>query len=1073
MIRLVSILLALCFVAASAGEPLPPVVYLPHEKGGDIAPGGKQIFMPYERFLALAQAAQKKEEELPRPSVGAVLHSWQAKGKIEKECAILDIKGQVDGLEPKGWATVKLPGAVALTEVSSSNLTFERTAEALAIHVPKAGRYEFSAKTVALVELDANGRRGVRIPLPGAGACSLSLSLNVADAAITVEPRNIPTALVREGDTTTIHILASGEREVVVRWQGQVIQAVEGDPTLLVETQALITVEESFLRLQQQFAVAIQRAPLRRAVFELPKGWKALSVQAPDLDHWKPVGDTVELAFKNAPKESVNIALVCEQRIDPILEGTPRALELGTVQLIGAARHVGIVAVDAGEGMQVQAQQSDLPRLDAAQTQFKQADLAWRAFDAKPKIAIQAIRLSPEIRVQAQQTVFLGRQDDRISLQLDVEVRRAGIFQLILSVPALWKPEPEALGDLDLTALGEPKDGRQRWGLTLKKRLSGRQSFPLRFTAPASLPKEAGVQVAVDPVLVEGAKLVQGVLAIVAPRSYALSSRSANELTAFRSSDVVVPNLETDHEVALAWRWRTAPESKTPSAQVDVSIRSREVRLSAEHSLIISEDQARGISRWTGKVEHSPLAELRVQIPSNLDERLVWKATELSGSPVKQSSKDGITTWLITFGSPIIGDLRLSLEWSLPHAVRPNAQIPVESSYNLPRVLDATRITETLALAREGSMSIEKSSSSLDSLPLSSVPAGLMQAGLVAAYAGPGPAITTISLVKHDFLSMSDLAITQAIWSTVCGADGTVQVEAHLTLANRGRSQVDLRVGGRVLEIRVDGETPKISRRTENGAEILSIPLGSGASGQARPQRLSLLYTAPDAFQGGSASAKISIPFATLSTDASHPLVIQSQYLIAWIPAKYLLSGVKGSLTQSGRPVSIWEHWMGLDGETSTDGVDLPADHGGLSSVGTALGEPIYLSGQGASTQVELKLLSRSVLGWLTLLAAALGLALAVIFARKLRQWGLGILIAAVILIGAAPLWQPMALGLLLSIAFGGLSVHALDTFRAWKRNRKIKEQERQEHLKIKAQNKKEEASPEVPVSEPGEKQQQ
>jgi hypothetical protein len=319
---------------------------------------------------------------------------------------------------------------------------------------------------------------------------------------------------------------------------------------------------------------------------------------------------------------------------------------------------------------------------------------------------------------------------------------------------------------------------------------------------------------------------------------------------------------------------------------------------------------------------------------------------------------------------------------------------------------------------------------------------------------------------------MSDLAVTKAIWNTVCGADGTVQVEAHLDLANRGRSQVDLRLGasGRMLEIRVDGQTPKISRRTENSLEILSIPLGSGASGQARTQRLSLLYTAPEAFQGGSVTAKITIPFATLSTDASHPLVIQSQHLIAWVPAKYLLSGVKGPLTRSDRPVSIWEHWMGLDGETSTDGVDLPADHGGLSSVGTALGESISFSGQGAATQVELKLLSRSVIGWLTLLTSALGLALAVIFARNLRRWGLGVLIAAVILIGAAPLWQPMALGLLLAIAFGGLSVHALDKFRTWKRNQAIKNQERQERLKTKAQSKKEEASPEVPNSESTEK---
>jgi hypothetical protein len=484
---------------------------------------------------------------------------------------------------------------------------------------------------------------------------------------------------------------------------------------------------------------------------------------------------------------------------------------------------------------------------------------------------------------------------------------------------------------------------------------------------------------------------------------------------------------------------------------------------------MISEDQARGISRWTGKVEHSPLTDLRVQIPSNLDDRLVWKASELSGSPVKQSTKDGITTWLITFGSPIIGDLRLSLEWSLPHAVRPSGQTPVESSYNLPRVLDATRITETLALAREGSISIEKSSSSLDSLPLSSVPAGLMQAGLVAAFAGPGPAKTTISLVKHDFLSMSDLSITQAIWSAVSAADGSVQVEAHLTLANRGRSQVDLRLGalGRVLEIRVDGETPKISRRSESGAEILSIPLGSGASGRVRVQRLSLLYTAQDAFHLGSFGAKLTIPFASLSTDASHPLVIQSQHLIASIPDKYLLSGVKGPLTRNDRPVSIWEHWMGLSEGIFADEVSLPDDHGGLSSVSSNLGQTITFSGQGAVTTAELKLLNRSLIGWLTLVTSAIGLALAVIFARKLRHWGLGILIATVILIGSNPLWQPMALGLLVAISLGGLSVHAIDKFRTWKRTMAMN---RQERLKTKAQSKKEEASPEVPNSESTEK---
>ncbi len=1015
------LLLSLLVLTAFAGEvDPPPLVYVPFDKIDTAEPGTRSVWLPYARFLELWEQAQGDPTKRdPQPPVAASLDVITFTGAIVGDVAELRVDGVATGLA-KEWSTVELPAGMTLTAFTPKDpkVVLERTATALRLHLPAAGRYPFTATLIAAVVRDADGQRRLVLPVPRAGAARLDLAIAQADAQVTVTPAVALTTAVEKGGTRLMAVLG-GADQVAIAWQPP-LDPGTGEALVLARHHVRVTAGERSLRLDVGLDVQVMRRALPELALTVPEGWQVLAVEAGDLKSWEVVGGQL-LLRPHAPIDGHWALAVRLERVLPRLEeGQQRREPLPFPEVVGAARATGDLAITAGEGVAAtlerheglgQIDPVELPREIAAG-----ATAAFRFLANPPPAEIAITRLAPEVRADLHQLVRLGIDEDVAVVHLALDVRKAGVFALDLVAPERWELVDVTGLPLDEIIPAPPTGGTRRWRLALTSCLLHQSEATLRLRAPPSIPgggDAAAPRIDAAPLALVGARRQTTTLAISAPSSWALESTQRTNLapievqTALREGPLAAHAgaIKAEEAVALAF---TGIDAGAATLALSATRRSREITVAHEELLTLAEGQWKRVITWRGEVRYAGAATLIVRAPTALKERMVFKHPGLAERVATgDDATSGMTTWELRFQNPLLGAFVLVAEVA---GELPPLAAGATTAFIAEPIALATpaRVRVVQAVARAGAIEVAARATGTTDLATADLPAGLQGEGVVVGFQASQPARLEATLVRHDLVALADASVGAARYTVVVGDDGLARVKAQLEVANRGRPYLALRLpdGAKLLELAVGRRQVRASRDAE-GRVLIDLEEAAGT------QPVAYVYEQPLA-SGLGASGAITLRLPTIVGDEPAVPVERSEVTL-WLPEDLVMIGLSGDLRL-------------------VDRVDAMAPSGdGLSIRLTPSGRARMLRRLGDGGGITLRYLDRDWLRALAL-AAAVAAAAAVVVLRRRIGWigGLALTLSALWLMMGGPL-RDLAAAAALGAIVAGVVVLAV---RAWQAHR-------------------------------------
>ena len=949
----------LCAIGWAVETTPPPLVYVPYDKLPPTDPKNAGVLLPYEEFRRLWESSQRPAIDPTKPPIGAALTAFELSGTVVGESANLRLSGTVVALAT-GWSSITLPAGLAVAKLRGSDdrIMLERSPEGLRLHLPAAGTWTFTADVAAPVARDAAGGRSLDLVLPSAGSGRLELQLPEAGAELNLAPALAVAIQPTAGGTgTTVRAVVGEQPSVRLTWRAPVAAAA-GEALVLCDSGSAITLGERTITIESNIHINVLRRAVADLSIKLPAECQVLAVEAPGLRTWDRVGDELRLHTHEA-KEGVLPVHIKLERLLPVAAGASRLLEVTLPTVVGAERQTGVVVLKAAEGLAVTVQTHEgLSQVDPKDVGSEGAAAAFRFLAPPPPLAITVVRLEADVRTHMHQLVRLANDETRIDVVAEIGVRRAGVFILTAPLPVGWElVDAGGLAIDDSRTVGE--GASRHIELSLRSRLIGDGRLVLRFRAPAALPRSGSApRLDIGLLSIDGVRMARGTLAVAAPKSWALSAISADNLAGADARSVAadplladaVHGLRDDEEVALAWTWLGQARSPVLSA----APRSRELIVHQEEQVLVSEGGLRRLITWHGDVRYSATPSLHLHLPAGLAGTAQVKAAGLAERPVTTAA-DGSAIMELRFQTPLIGSFSVTLE---TNEKLPRLEAGKPATIHLPAVSlnDATRRTVLTAVARDGSVTITATAAGLDVLAPADLPPTLQGPGTVAAFRGTEAAAVNLTIERHDLVTLTDAAISLVSYHAVLGEDRRLRVAGGIMIESRGRPYLELRLpaGADLLEVAVDGRQTRPSRKADGA---LVVPLGERAAAVGA-HRVAFAYEIAlgEGVLGATASLAIEMP-SVGGAGGGRPLPVERTVCALWVPDRLAVVAVGGDLRrdESGQDEQI----VPLDGLT----VSIPQ-----------VGRLITCSRLGDGGHIQLQLMSITMLhglGWLTAVVIA------------------------------------------------------------------------------------------------------
>ncbi len=976
-----------------------------------------------------------------------------------------DKQGLIAEANP-GLALAKLkPGACLIVPVDN------RTA--LRIHLPTAGTYAITADLAAPVTVDATGRRSLDLNLPAAAAGRLELLLPEPDAAVQLTPA-VAATTVAEGTLTRLMTVVGGTDRLRIQWQPPV-QTNAAEPMILASTDVLATVGERSLRQDVGIALTVLRAPIRSFQVNLPAETQVLAVEVRGLRTWEREKDVLSVHLHEPAEGALNLVLRLERLLPAVDAGKSQAIALALPSVVQAVRAQGQIALATAPGLALAIDKADgLAQIDPAELKLGNRTLvaAWRFAALPPPLALTATRLVPELRATVQQLVRLGAEEDLITAVIALDVRKAGLFAVRLGIPAGWELT-DTSGLVVDDVVWDKYSGARRTtsepafaNFVLRNRLMGGGELILRLRARATIPRQADaaagkpVEALIPTIRVEDARQQRGVLAVAAPRSWALTTTRRDGLTGTDAEAVrregalaaAAKELRDDEELPLAFTWilagQDAASGAAPVLAFTAAPRARELTLRQEDLLTVAESGVRRTLTWRGEVRYSALAAVRVTAPTSVDESVVFKGPQLA-ERTAIARKDGTTTWELRFQAPVLGAFTLTAEHQVAVPAL-GSGAPVQIQVPALGVPEATRLTALTGVAREGNLEVSAApaaGSQADAVAATDLPPALRLAGTVAGFSAATALPLTLTVTRHELLPLADAAIPLVRYTALVSPDGVVRVLGRALIATRSRPTIELRLpaGAELVEAAVDGTTARPSRRQDGG-----VVLTLGEAKSAQPHLIAFIYEQrlPGRIEGLSGEVALELPLlgGVAGAGGLRPIPVQHTALEAWLPAGRLITSAKGDLRLESRDESTWSRLMyavlpqpyrdnacDFADVSRADGLTVRLEPAGVNAVLVRVGE-------GGRTII--RWVNGGVLDAAGLILALVGLVGAWLLRRRPQALAALTLAAVVAVLISSGGWDPPTRGLLWGVVIG-LAMVALawisGAIAAWRRERRAR----------------------------------
>ncbi len=410
--------------------------------------------------------------------------------------------------------------------------------------------------------------------------------------------------------------------------------------------------------------VRVARGEMRETKIKVPEGFVVESV-AGDLlagtaGNWQfdPATRLLSVTLPGAQRTSFDLLIAMQKP----LQGFPTNVVLSPLRVEGAVEDTGRLALGFG----TEAQSGELKEIGLLRINLEDFDLTWlkglqreepgsvqRVFRYGQKMAelgltVQAVE--PELRVQTMQVFSVGEERTLQKVDLEVDIRRAGVFRLQFGCDAAF--EVETMSGEALSHWSESVEGaRREVTLHLKEQTIGRKSFAIVLTGPPVV--EEG-RWSVPRLHVLNAARMEGRLVVVPEQGRKVRSLDrvnvsqidAREAGDLQPGSIAFRLLQTEWELTLG-----------------IEILEPWVTAQTFHRATVREGQVRHEIAARFRVENAAVKTLRLRIPGLSAESANSVRAEGEGISNIQQKEDGSDEWEIRFRRGMMGDIPVTIHF--------------------------------------------------------------------------------------------------------------------------------------------------------------------------------------------------------------------------------------------------------------------------------------------------------------------------------------------------------------------------------------------------------------------------
>ncbi|MCB1209082.1 MAG: hypothetical protein KDK97_07130 [Verrucomicrobiales bacterium] len=873
--------------------------------------GGRGVFLPYKEFLELwNELTLKREEEETEPPTGAVISKAEYKGRIEGDSAIIEANITVESFK-KGWTEVKLlDGDAAIGEADTGKAVLKVESPGMKVLLPEKGVYPLRLKFYAPVVRNGS-RQTVMVRLPRAGVSRLDLTVPGAGLEFELKPAAAFASTVVGGATELACVIGVAEGQEISWASGT--QVAKMDPLILAQTSLDAAVGVGSISTQVGVLYRILRAPVAELRIGLPDTQEVLGVKGNAIREWR-----VEPAAAGrkilvvVPEKPLRDDYALNLSLEGPVKGLPAEVAVPEIEIVGASYARGQLTVKA-EG------QLDVTPKTMAEVTRTQAGAegtgvvgVFRLLRQPWKLSLDVTEAKPQVEASSNTKVMIRREAASMSAQLSLQVRRVGIFEARIHLPAGWM----------VTDVSGPVD---QWNVDAKAtpplllvKFKQQTSGAINLTIKAKQTRAQPAEDATLPVLVmqdatrHEARMEVSVHSSLDPNT--------KELGDFQQEDVVNPNSGPnpllppieDGPVAVAmqdatklgFRYRDAAKPavlsfKSRSSQVSVEVLSLlEVReQSTRHEWTLSFDVAYAATdRFILAVPKAVADELRFVDPAIKEINKTYKPAQAPKLP----DIDNYTLWEVIMRSERSGAFTLTATHEKPTVIEPGKSVQVDLLQL--HVPDAFQETGQVAILKADSLEIrEPTVETLEQIDARELASALQRPGVSWAYKYRSlPVKLGFEVVKNSYFPVPQAMVTHADLTTAVASDGAQTTEALYWVKNNDLQflVVKLPEGSRlVADVFVGQESQQPMRR--EGSEDLLVRLPSnGGSGDRAAVAVRLVFETPSAKAGekleSAGSIKIVVP------DLPNVGVLETRHRL-YLPDSLHYTAFDGPLTQDVR----------------------------------------------------------------------------------------------------------------------------------------------------------------------------
>ncbi len=486
----------------------------------------------------------------------------------------------------------------------------------------------------------------------------------MADKAISIKLSNL-----NGSAATTASMVLAPVDNIWIGWKPRARDTRRERSVFYADLQHLYLPNSGVIEGQHRIQIRPSQGEVTELFLSVPNGMTISEVTSPSVQLWRLDPQTQQLRIQLQPPQSrpFNLSIRSQTTSTPL----PYEHEIGLLNVIGAAGQAGLLGVATGNDVQLEEAQGSLFSAihleDFPLGQFEDSRKkvpgfvlrrAFRHVTGDGRLKLKASRMTPDVRVETEQTMSLSEDRSVLAANLSIAIHRAGIFKVSFPMPTGF--DVDSISGSAISHWTESKIETNRIiTVHFKTQTEGTHSMAITLAGPGV--RQTTNWLAPKLLLREASKQT-GRLLIAPEQGLRLQIQSRDGLTQLdpqqsgvRQKGVLQFRLLNSDWVLLLQLERIDAWTQVTSLQ----------------QVEIEESRVQTVANLQFEIENAGVKGFRIRLPADAESVRFRGDQVVDSVPTPAPSATGYRDWEIKLDRRVQGRYRLQVQFTQPMA--PNA----------------------------------------------------------------------------------------------------------------------------------------------------------------------------------------------------------------------------------------------------------------------------------------------------------------------------------------------------------------------------------------------------------------